>query len=103
MANFRSNSPGEIREIFSREGDDLARAGFSEPDLSTAPEGFLPKPPLWVVDAQDLAEGEQPTLGEGQLLVQRQSLVAEYDKSGNLLAPRNLGTAVVTLRTEGEQ
>lgn len=40
MATYNVNSPDAIREVFSLEGDALQRAGFSEPDMSEAPEGF---------------------------------------------------------------
>lgn len=38
MATYRSNSPENIREVFSKEGDSLSKAGFKEPNLSKKPE-----------------------------------------------------------------
>lgn len=43
MPKFFSDSPDSIEQIFSFEGDALAHAGFTEPDVSSMPEDFDPR------------------------------------------------------------
>ncbi|MCA9333004.1 hypothetical protein KDA00_03975 [Candidatus Saccharibacteria bacterium] len=38
MSKYHSNYRSSIEEIFEREGDSLARAGFVYPDMDTIPE-----------------------------------------------------------------
>ncbi len=65
MGQYRANGENEIGELFTLEGDALARAGLSEPDLTHAPEEYPGRQP----DSSAVAT----TLGN------------EWDASGNAL------------------
>ena len=41
--HYKADGEAEIGELFEREGDSLAKAGFTEPDLSHPPEERLKK------------------------------------------------------------
>lgn len=43
MGVYRADGEQEIKALFLQEGDALARAGFTEPDLSLAPEDYRPE------------------------------------------------------------
>lgn len=75
---YEADGPQDIGIQFSKESDAMAKAGFQEPDLSEAPEGFVSR-----------------TITR---TVEKFSLVDIYDEAtGESLPSRSLGFAELTI------
>lgn len=89
MSQYSPDSPEAIGALFSAEGDALARAGFSEPDLRDAPEDFgRGGDNLWIVEARKVESTEDLVSGE-ELVTVRAGLDYEDDQGQSVEPPES--------------